>query len=185
MDTPASNRSISSITTAPLSRTQSYTYPFTYPLTRIFNNTTTSPPPPTPSKRSPFPLPKLTRRSRTQQYKTFKSLYVNIEMADLSHTRSHWQPRPTSPDADYDGDAEDNGAECADVDLVTLALCTVDSMEIIRRDTEEKWKGGRSRSGSASASASGCVMGGVKRTVAKMGVSVRNEVRGLVRKLTF
>lgn len=104
-------------------------------------------------------------------------------MSDLTHTRFDNQPLPTSTDADYYGDDEDNSAERIDVDLVTLALCTVDSMEIIRRDTEEKWKGGQSRSGSASAS--GSVMGGVKRTVVKMGVSVKNGFRGMVRKFTF
>ncbi|EMD69893.1 hypothetical protein COCSADRAFT_195621 [Bipolaris sorokiniana ND90Pr] len=159
---------MSSITTAALSRTQSYAYPFTYPLTRMFNGaTTSSSPPPTSSPSNSLIPAKLIRRSRDPQYKTFNSTYINIEMSDLTHTRFDNQPLPTSTDADYYGDDEDNSAD----------------MEIIRRDTEEKWKGGQSRSGSASAS--GSVMGGVKRTVVKMGVSVKNGFRGMVRKFTF
>ncbi|EUC45425.1 hypothetical protein COCMIDRAFT_26359 [Bipolaris oryzae ATCC 44560] len=183
MENPALNRSISTITIVALLHAQSYTYP----LTRVSNATTKSPPPPPPtsSPKNPFLPIKLTRRSRIRQYKTFNSSHINIEMSDLNHASSVKPSLSHLTDADYDGDAEDNGAECADVDLVTLALCTVDSMEIIRRDTEEKWKGGRSRSGSASASGNGSVMGGVKKTVTNMGVSVRNGVKGLARKLTF
>ncbi|EMD86162.1 hypothetical protein COCC4DRAFT_59586 [Bipolaris maydis ATCC 48331] len=167
MDTPLSNRSMSTITTVALSRTQSYTYP----LTQVSNGATTSSSPPTSLPSNSFLSTKLTRRSRAKQHKHFNSLHINIEMSDLTLTRPDNQALPNSTDVGYDGDDEDNGAD----------------MEIIRQDSEEKWKGNRSRSGSASVSGSTStsVMGGVKRTVVKMGVSMRNGFRGLVRKFTF
>jgi hypothetical protein len=111
-----------------------------------------------------------------------------LRITDLNHVHSNAHPLagiwnniphfrlPTGNDFDEENDSVDE--EHCDPDLDMLALCTMDSIEIIRRDTEEKWKGSRNRSKSES------VMSEVKRTAEKIRSSVKNRVKNLVRRFT-